>query len=81
MGLPPETVKQSKAMPSSILKEVTEGGKATMQLAMPARQVAEDFGTRVSDRVTLLGMHTIEHAGADVPAVATRGYGISLVEF
>jgi len=35
-----------------------------MQLAMPARQVAEDFGTRVSDRVTLLGMHTIEHAGA-----------------
>lgn len=64
LGLPPETVKQSKAMPSSILKEVTEGGKATMQLAMPARQVAEDFGTRVSDRVTLLGMHTIEHAGA-----------------
>ena len=65
LGLPLETVKQSKAMPSSILKEVTGAdGKATMQLAMPPRQVAVDFGTRVSDRVTLLGMHTIEHAGA-----------------
>ena len=29
-----------------------------------ARRVAEEFGTRVSDRVTLLGMHTVEHAGA-----------------
>lgn len=65
LGLPLETVKQSKAMPSSILKEVKGAdGKATMQLAMPPRKVAEDFGTRVSDRVTLLGMHTIEHAGA-----------------
>lgn len=65
LGLTPEKLKQSKPMPSSILKEVaSEGGKTTMQLAMPARRVAEDFGTRVSDRVTLLGMHTIEHAGA-----------------
>ncbi len=65
LGLPLEKVQQSKAMPSSILKEVTgTDGKATMQLAMPPRRVAEDFGTRVSDRVTLLGMHTIEHAGA-----------------
>lgn len=65
LGLTPEKVKQSKAMPSSVLKEVTGAdGKATMQLAMPARKVAEDFGTRVSDRVTLLGMHTVEHAGA-----------------
>jgi len=65
LGLAPEKVKQSKAMPSSILKEVTGAdGKSAMQLAMPARQVAQDFGTRVSDRVTLLGMHTIEHAGA-----------------
>ncbi len=65
LGLPLEKVQQSKAMPSSILKEVTgTDGKATMQLAMPPRQVAADFGTRVSDRVTLLGMHTIEHAGA-----------------
>lgn len=31
---------------------------------MPPRQVAQDFGLPVSDRVTLLGMHTIEHAGA-----------------
>src|SRR6266571_1873293 len=54
LGLSPETVKQSKAMPSSILQEVTGPyGKATMQLAMPPRKVAEDFGTRVSDRVTL----------------------------
>ncbi|MGI8480598.1 MAG: AAA family ATPase [Chthoniobacterales bacterium] len=65
LGLPLEKVKESKAMPSSILKEIKgEDGKATVQLAMPPRQVAQDFGTRVSDRVTLLGMHTIEHAGA-----------------
>lgn len=65
LGLAPEKVKQAKAMPSSILKEVTGAdGKATTQLAMPPRKVAEDFGLRVSDRVTLLGMHTIEHAGA-----------------
>ncbi|MBA3762069.1 MAG: AAA family ATPase [Chthoniobacterales bacterium] len=65
LGLGTDAMKQSKAMPSSILKEVKGAdGKATMQLAMPARKVAEDFGTRVSDRVTLLGMHTIEHAGA-----------------
>ncbi|HSH39934.1 MAG TPA: AAA family ATPase [Chthoniobacterales bacterium] len=65
LGLPPEKLKAAKPMPPSILKEVAvEGGKTAMQLAMPARRVAEDFGTRVSDRVTLLGMHTIEHAGA-----------------
>ena len=65
LGLGPEKVKAAKPMPPSILKEVAvEGGKTAMQLAMPARRVAEDFGTRVSDRVTLLGMHTIEHAGA-----------------
>ncbi|MDQ6622069.1 MAG: AAA family ATPase [Verrucomicrobiota bacterium] len=64
LGLSPAIVQQSKAMPSSILKEVKDAeGKATVQLAMPPRKVAEDFGTRVSDRVTLLGMHTIEHAG------------------
>ena len=65
LGLSPEKVKQSKAMPASILKEVQGAdGKTTVQLAMPPRQVAEDFGLAVSDRVTLLGMHTIEHAGA-----------------
>ena len=65
LGLPLESVRQSKAMPSSILKEVKGAdGKATIELAMPPRQIAADFGTRVSDRVTLLGMHTIEHAGA-----------------
>ncbi len=65
LGLDPEKVKAAKPMPASILKEVAlEGGKTGMQLTMPARQVAEEFGTRVSDRVTLLGMHTIEHAGA-----------------
>lgn len=65
LGLAPETMKAAKPMPPSILKEVAlEGGKTAMQLAMPARQVAQEFGTRVSDRVTLLGMHTIEHAGA-----------------
>ena len=65
LGLAPEKVKQAKAMPSSILKEVTGAdGKAITQLAMPPRKVAENFGLRVSDRVTLLGMHTIEHAGA-----------------
>ncbi len=65
LGVAPDTMKSAKPMPASILKEVAlEGGKTAMQLAMPARQVAQEFGTRVSDRVTLLGMHTIEHAGA-----------------
>ncbi|MBA2430769.1 MAG: AAA family ATPase [Chthoniobacterales bacterium] len=65
LGLTADTMKAAKPMPPSILKEVAmEGGKTAMQLAMPARRVAEEFGTRVSDRVTLLGMHTIEHAGA-----------------
>lgn len=65
LGISPEKVKETKAMPSSILKEVTGAdGKATVQLAMSPRQVAQDFGLPVSDRVTLLGMHTIEHAGA-----------------
>ena len=65
LGLAPEKVKAAKPMPASILKEVAlEGGKTGMQLTMPAREVAKNFGTRVSDRVTLLGMHTIEHAGA-----------------
>ena len=65
LGVPPEKVQQSKALPASILKEVKgEDGKSTVQLAMLPRQVAEDFGLRVSDRIKLLGMHTIEHAGA-----------------
>lgn len=65
LGLSPEKVKAAKPMPASILEEVpVEGGKTALRLAMPAQRVAQDFGTRVSDRVTLLGMHTIEHAGA-----------------
>ncbi|MGI9088773.1 MAG: AAA family ATPase [Chthoniobacterales bacterium] len=65
LGLSPETVHGTKALPSSILKEVAgEDGKATVQLAMTPRKVAADFGLPVSDRITLLGMHTIEHAGA-----------------
>ncbi len=65
LGMSPEKMKQGKAMPSSILKEVKGAdGKNTVQLAMPPRQVAENFGLPVSDRIRLLGMHTIEHAGA-----------------
>ncbi|MDQ6656228.1 MAG: AAA family ATPase [Verrucomicrobiota bacterium] len=65
LGLTPEKVQQSKTMPASILKEVAaEDGKMAVQLAMSPRQVAQDFGLPVSERVTLLGMHTIEHAGA-----------------
>lgn len=65
LGLSPETVRGTKALPSSILKEVPgEDGKPTVKLDMPPRQVAKNFGLPVSDRVTLLGMHTIEHAGA-----------------
>ncbi|MEO5722138.1 MAG: AAA family ATPase [Chthoniobacterales bacterium] len=65
LGASPESVRGSKAMPASILKEVKDAdGKSTVQLAMPPRQVAADFGLPISDRVTLLGMHTIEHAGA-----------------
>ncbi len=65
LGLSPETVRGTKPLPSSILKEVPgEDGKPVVKLDMAPRKVAQDFGLPVSDRVTLLGMHTIEHAGA-----------------
>jgi CO dehydrogenase maturation factor len=43
---------------------VDQSGQRTIQLAIPPREVAEKFGLPVADRLTLLLMGTVDHAGA-----------------
>ena len=65
MGLPVEKVQQLKPMSSTILKEVVdEKGKTTMRLGVPPREVIAQFGLPVSERLTLLSMGSVDHAGA-----------------
>lgn len=65
IGVPVERRKKIKPLEAGILKEVTdEKGQRTMQLAIPPREVAEKFGLPVADRLTLLLMGTVDHAGA-----------------
>lgn len=64
VGMPAEARKKIKPLESSILKEATdEKGQRTMQLAIPPREVVRKFGMPVADRLTLLLMGTVDHAG------------------
>ena len=64
MGVPLETVKHIKALEAGILKETTdEKGQRTMQLALSPRDVVRQFGLPVAERLTLLLMGTVDHAG------------------
>ena len=64
VGIPAEARKKVKPLESGLLKEGTdEKGQRTMQLAIPPREVAQKFGMPVADRLTLLLMGTVDHAG------------------
>jgi CO dehydrogenase maturation factor len=65
IGVPVEGRKKIKPLEAGILKEAAdEKGQRTMQLAIPPREVAQKFGLPVADRLTLLLMGTVDHAGA-----------------
>jgi CO dehydrogenase maturation factor len=65
IGVPVDARKKVKPLEAGILKEATdENGQRTMQLAIPPREVAQKFGLPVADRLTLLLMGTVDHAGA-----------------
>jgi CO dehydrogenase maturation factor len=64
IGVPADARKKIKALEGGILKEATDQkGQRTMQLSIPPRDVAQKFGLPVSDRLTLLLMGTVDHAG------------------
>ncbi len=64
IGLPLKQVQEMKPISSKILKEITdENGERAMKLDMPAREVVTTFGVPVSDRLTLLSMGSVDHAG------------------
>ena len=64
IGVPVERRNKIKPLEAGILKEATDTkGKRTMQLAIPPREVAKKFGLPVADRLTLLLMGTVDHAG------------------
>lgn len=64
MGVPLETVRKIKPLEGGILKETKdEKGERTMQLAIPPNEIARTFGHRISDRLTLILMGTVDHAG------------------
>ncbi len=65
IGVPLERVKAIKPLEAGILKEATDKkGQRTMQLALEPREVARKFGLPAADRLTLLLMGTVDHAGA-----------------
>jgi CO dehydrogenase maturation factor len=65
IGAPIEARKKIKPLEAGILKEVTdEKGQRTMQLSIPPREVSQKFGLLVADRLTLLIMGAVDHAGA-----------------
>jgi len=65
IGVPAETRKKITPLEAGILKETAnEKGQRTMRLAIPPREVAQKFGLPVADRLTLLLMGTVDHAGA-----------------
>jgi len=64
IGLPPEKARGMQPMPSKILKEITnEKGERALKLDMPAGEVVRKYGLPVSDRLTLLSMGSVDHAG------------------
>ena len=64
IGAPAEARERIKPLEGSILKETTnEKGQRTLQLTLPPRDVARKFGLPVTDRLTLLLMGAVDHAG------------------
>ena len=65
IGVPVDARKKIKPLEAGILKEAADAkGQRTMQLAIPPREVAQKFGLPVADRLTLLLMGSVDHAGA-----------------
>ena len=65
IGVPLEARKKIRPLEEGILKETAdEKGQRTMRLAIPSHEVAQKFGLPVADRLTLLLMGTVDHAGA-----------------
>src|SRR5262245_51082422 len=65
IGMAAEERKKITPLEAGILRETAdENGQRTMQLAIPPREVAQKFGLPVAERLTLLLMGTVDHAGA-----------------
>ena len=64
IGAPAELRHNMKPLEAGILKEtIGEQGQRKVELALPPREVAQKFGAPVADRLTLLVMGTVDHAG------------------
>jgi CO dehydrogenase maturation factor len=64
IGASAEARTRIKPLERGILKEDTDAkGQRTMRLAIPPRDIAQQFGLPVADRLTLLLMGAVDHAG------------------
>ena len=64
LGLAVGQAQAIKPLETGILRQVTdEKGHRSMELALSPREVVDGYGLRVADRLTLLQMGTIDHAG------------------
>ena len=65
LGLPRERVASLTALPRTLLEERTDpDGKRTVELRLTPPDIAREYGIDTPDRVTLLLMGTVDHAGA-----------------
>jgi len=65
LGIPKEEAKRIEPVPSSILQEVVDAaGNKALMLALPPEEIAEKYGVKTGDGVTLLVMGRVDHAGA-----------------
>ncbi len=64
LGLAVGETQGIKPLETGILRQVTDDkGERAVELALPPREVVDSYGLRVADRLTLLQMGTVDHAG------------------
>ncbi len=65
IGLPRDTRRQMKPLPSTLLQRGTDAeGKPKAMLTMSVEDVKNQFGVTVNPHLTLVEMGRVDHAGA-----------------
>ncbi len=65
LGLSEDAQAALRPMPRTILEETTDAeGKRKLDLRIPARDIVVQYGTESPDRVRLLLMGQVDHAGS-----------------
>jgi CO dehydrogenase maturation factor len=65
LGIPRDRVASLAALPRTLLEERADAeGKRTVALRLTPAEITREYGIDTPDRVTMLLMGTIDHAGA-----------------